>query len=94
MRLAERDALEAEQHAEARTPVRRPAGWRAADWTWLSPEQVCQRVPGMTKGRLSDLRDRGLGPAYFKPTLRTVIYDAADVDEWVRKTRVSTREQP
>ncbi|MBW9118857.1 hypothetical protein JNB63_01995 [Microbacterium trichothecenolyticum] len=60
---------------------------------WLSPEQVCERVPGLTKVRLQDLRDRGLGPAYQKPTARTVIYRADDVDAWVLSTRVSTREQ-
>lgn len=60
---------------------------------WLSPEQVCERVPGLTKVRLADLRDRGLGPAYQKPTARTVIYRADDVDAWVEASRVGTREQ-
>jgi len=60
---------------------------------WLSPEQVCDRVPGMTLSRLKELRAAGRGPAYSKPTLKTVIYSAADIDAWVRGTRVSTREQ-
>ncbi|MEQ6898976.1 hypothetical protein [Microbacterium sp. KR10-403] len=60
---------------------------------WLSPEQVCDRVPGMTLSRLKELRAASRGPAYSKPTLKTVIYSAADIDEWVRGTRVSTREQ-
>lgn len=65
----------------------------AATPVWLSPEQVCARVPGMTIGHLQELRKTGLGPAYSKPTRKTVIYSAADVDEWVRRARVSTREQ-
>lgn len=59
---------------------------------WLSPAQVCEHVPGMTERRLEYLRGKGQGPAYAKPTPMTVVYALADVDEWVSRSRVSTRE--
>ncbi len=61
---------------------------------WLSPAQVCERIPGLTVGHLTDLRKRRKGPAFFKPTLKTVLYDVADVDAWVRASREKTRDQP
>ena len=39
---------------------------------YLSPEQVCELIPGMTKGALAQLRYAGGGPQYRKPTPRTV----------------------
>lgn len=59
-----------------------------ADTVWLSPEQVCERVPGMTLKRLADLREAKKGPDYFKPSLKTVIYSQAEIDAWVERTRV------
>lgn len=64
-----------------------------AEAVWLSPQQVAERVPGMTVANLQELRKRGKGPAYSKPTLKTVVYAQADVDAWVARSRVSTREQ-
>jgi len=58
---------------------------------WLSPEQVCERVPGMTPGILADLRENRRGPAYYKPSLRTVIYLESEIDAWIAETRVATR---
>lgn len=63
---------------------------------YLSPEQVCELVPGMTVANLKDLRARGKGPAYHKPTGprgRITLYAEADVVAWIRRSRVSTREQ-
>lgn len=59
---------------------------------YLSPEQVCEIVPGMTITLLSRMRDARRGPRYYKPTPKTVIYERADVDAWVRSTVVETRE--
>jgi hypothetical protein len=59
--------------------------------TWLSPKQVCDRVPGLSIDQLRSLRTRGVGPRYFKPTHKTVIYAAADVDAWVAASVVETR---
>lgn len=60
---------------------------------WLSPAEVCDLVPGMTVANLQKLRNAGRGPAYSKPTLKTVVYSRADVQRWVEDRRVTTREQ-
>lgn len=54
--------------------------------TYLTPDQVCAIVPGMTRGNLAQLRFKGIGPRYFKPTPRVVLYDREGIDEWVRST--------
>ncbi len=54
--------------------------------TYLTPEQVCVIVPGMTKGNLAQLRFRGTGPRYYKPTPRVVLYAEADIHAWVTST--------
>ena len=59
---------------------------------WLSPDQVCERVPGMTPRNLEELRAKGRGPEFFKPTPRVVVYELAAVDAWVRAHAVSTRD--
>lgn len=59
---------------------------------WLSPEQVCERVPGMTTEILSQRRKANLSPKYFKPSLKTVIYEQSEVDEWVRSTASRPRD--
>jgi hypothetical protein len=59
---------------------------------WLSPEQVCDVVPGLTTRKLQRLRDDGKGPRYAKPTGKTVVYSRTDVDAWVRSTSVETKE--
>lgn len=69
------------------TAMRKPA----AQPVWLSPAQVCERVPGMTPAILADLREDRRGPAYYKPSLRTVIYLESEIDAWVAATRVQTR---
>lgn len=50
---------------------------------YMSPQEVCELVPGMTKSRLAQLRFRGVGPKFLKPTPRTVIYRKEDVVAWV-----------
>ena len=65
---------------------------QSVEQVWLSPSQVCERVPGMTPRHLQYLRDQGRGPRYFKPTRKTVLYAAADVDAWVSASAVTTRD--
>lgn len=63
---------------------------------YLSPEQVCELVPGMTVANLKDLRASGKGPAFFKPTGgrgHVTLYAQADIVAWVERSRVTTREQ-
>jgi hypothetical protein len=57
--------------------------------TLLSPEQVCELIPGMTKENLAQLRFRKRGPAYIKVTPRVIVYDAADVEAYLQAQRVA-----
>lgn len=58
---------------------------------WMSPEQVCEYIPGMTIRRLQRMRDEGRGPAYSKAG-RTIVYDRAVVDAWLRSMSIRTKE--
>ncbi|EYT59467.1 AlpA family transcriptional regulator [Microbacterium sp. UCD-TDU] len=63
---------------------------------YLSPEQVCELVPGMTVANLKDLRASGKGPRYSKPTGdrgHITLYREADIVAWVEAAFVKTREQ-
>lgn len=61
---------------------------------YLTPAQVCEIVPGMTRGNLSQLRFKGIGPKYYKPTPRVVLYDRDSIEEWVRSSaRTGTADQ-
>ncbi|PVE94970.1 hypothetical protein DC434_13675 [Microbacterium sp. TPD7012] len=65
------------------------------DHRWLSPAQVCELLPGMTEEILSERRKQRLDPPYFKPTGdrgRVILYDRAEVHDWVLASRVATRE--
>lgn len=74
------------------TALRKPG----VEHRYLSPEQVTDLVPGMTVANLQELRKKGLGPKYRKPTGehgRVVVYAEADVRAWVEASVVATREQ-
>lgn len=58
---------------------------------WLSPEQVCEVIPGMTVTLLQRMRDEGRGPRYAKPSPKTVVYSRTDIDAYVRSKFVSPR---
>lgn len=60
---------------------------------YLSPQQVCDLVPGLSVRTLRELRASGRGPRFFKPTEKTVVYSEADVRAWVQSTMQKTREQ-
>lgn len=63
---------------------------------YLSPEQVCDLVPGMTVANLKDLRASGKGPQFSKPTGERghiTLYREDDVVAWVEAAFVKTREQ-
>lgn len=58
---------------------------------YLTPDQVCTLVPGMTKSNLAQLRFTGKGPVFLKPTPRTVVYRERDVIAWLEGSeRTST----
>ena len=65
----------------------------AISTAYLTPSQVCEIVPGMTKGNLAQLRFKGIGPKFYKPTPRVVLYREDDVIAWVEDSaRTSTTE--
>lgn len=50
---------------------------------YLSPDQVCELVPSLTRANLAQLRYTGKGPKFLKPTPRTVLYRQGDVIAWL-----------
>lgn len=59
---------------------------------FLSPSGVKQ-LTGMSLDALAQLRHRGRGPRFYKPTARTVLYRRSEVIAWVESSaHVSTRE--
>lgn len=53
---------------------------------YLTPAQVCERVPGMTTGSLAQMRYLGTGPRYFKPSHKRVLYSESDIVAWLEGT--------
>lgn len=61
---------------------------------YLTPDQVCELIPGMTTRNLGQLRFTGDGPKFLKPTPKKVLYRRADVIDWLESTeRTSTAEK-
>lgn len=61
---------------------------------WLSPEQVCELLPGMTTEVLQQLRKKRLDPPYYKPTGdrgKVILYRHSDIVAWVERHAVQTR---
>lgn len=84
---------------EKKRSLRQPAATSIASPTvvWLAPADVAARVPGLTVENLAELRKNGRGPAYYKPTGargKVILYSAREVEEWIMRGRVGTREQP
>lgn len=61
---------------------------------YLSPDQVCALIPGMTKGNLAQLRHAGGGPVYMRPSPRVIVYARTDIDAWLEQTRHARTDQP
>lgn len=60
---------------------------------YLSPEEVCERIPGMTKSGLAQLRFRGDGPPFVKASPRKVVYPESRLYAWLESNvQQSTRE--
>lgn len=58
---------------------------------YLTPDQVCGLIPGMTKSNLGQLRFTGKGPVFLKPSPRVVVYRERDVIAWLEASeRTST----
>jgi len=50
---------------------------------YLSPDQVVEMAPGMTRGALATLRFNGGGPPFLKPTAKKVLYRQSDIVAWL-----------
>ncbi|WP_433584601.1 hypothetical protein [Microbacterium hydrocarbonoxydans] len=55
---------------------------------WMKPEEV-SAVTGITPGNLKKMRYERRGIPFYKPTLKTVLYDRAEVDRYIKATRVA-----
>lgn len=52
---------------------------------FLRPEDVAELV-GLDVDTLAQLRYRGTGPRFYKPTPRKVLYKREEVLEWIEAT--------
>jgi hypothetical protein len=50
---------------------------------YLTPEQVCELIPGLTPGKLAQLRFAAKGCRFYKPTPKTVLYKSSEVIAWI-----------
>ena len=55
---------------------------------FLTIDEVLALVPCMTRDNLATMRHNGIGPRFFKPTARTVLYDKKSVVDWVEQSAV------
>lgn len=55
--------------------------------TFISDEQVCELLPGITKGQLAQMRYKGdTGLKFYKPTAKTVLYSLEEVVAWIEES--------
>ncbi len=52
----------------------------------LNSDEAAEYV-GLTNTNLRQLRFRGEGPDYYKPTERVVLYRKSDLDKWLESTK-------
>lgn len=50
---------------------------------YLTPEQVCELIPGLTVGTLAQRRYLGKEPQFYKPSPKTVLYKRSQILEWI-----------
>jgi hypothetical protein len=53
---------------------------------YLTPDQLCELVPGTNKNYWAQLRFMGTGPRYFKPSPKKVLYVKSLVIEWIENS--------
>jgi hypothetical protein len=58
--------------------------------SYITPEEACALIPGMTAGGLAQLRSSGTGPVFLKPSPRRIFYREADVIFWIENSEKST----
>lgn len=57
---------------------------------FITIDDVLALVPCMTRANLATMRHNRVGPRFFKPTARTVLYDKKSVMDWVAQSAVDT----
>lgn len=57
---------------------------------FITIDEVLAIVPCMTRANLATMRHNRVGPRFFKPTKRTVLYDKTSVLDWVEQSAVDT----
>jgi predicted DNA-binding transcriptional regulator AlpA len=50
------------------------------------PPATVQEITGVSIAALAQLRHRGQGPRYYKPTARIVLYKRSEVLAWVESS--------
>lgn len=50
---------------------------------YLSPKEVCEIIPGMTEALLSQMRFRGDGPPFIKPSPKKVVYRMVVIERFL-----------
>lgn len=56
---------------------------------YMTPEQLCELVPGTTKSYWANLRYLGSGPGYYKPSGKIVLYKREEVLAWLDASRTT-----
>jgi hypothetical protein len=58
---------------------------------YLSPDQLCEMLPGITKGQLSQWRYLGAGGPPYRKLGKKIIYSSDEVIAWVEASaRIGT----
>jgi predicted DNA-binding transcriptional regulator AlpA len=63
------------------------------DEDFISPEIVSE-ITGLKTAALAQLRYRGAGPRFYKPTERTVLYKRSEVIAWIEASARSQTGTP
>lgn len=72
----------AQQHGGRRVSLQTQGGTE-----WMKPADVAA-LTGISVGNLKKMRYERRGIPFYKPTLKTVLYDPVEVERFVRATRV------
>ena len=59
------------------------------DQEFIHAEEV-KEITGLTVAALSQMRYRGIGPRFYKPTPRTVLYKRSEVIAWIEASARAT----
>ena len=60
---------------------------------FITIDDVLALVPCMTRANLATMRHNRVGPRFFKPTARTVLYDRKSVMDWLENSVVDMHQK-